>query len=37
MPFLDDVLQRPFYGWKEESGTLVRPAAKQIFADFFQV
>ncbi|WCT14885.1 fatty acid desaturase [Mucilaginibacter jinjuensis] len=35
MPFLDNVLQRPSYGWKDEDGELVRPTNSQIFKEFF--
>jgi hypothetical protein len=35
MPFLDHVLQTPSYGWKDESGTLVKPTVKQILSEFF--
>lgn len=35
MAFLDYVLQTPSYGWKDTSGNLVRPNAKQIFGEFF--
>src|SRR5580698_906649 len=35
MAFLDHVLQRPSYGWKDTNGDLVKPTAKQIFSEFF--
>ncbi|TSJ36385.1 acyl-CoA desaturase [Mucilaginibacter corticis] len=35
MPFLDYVLQTPSYGWKDAQQALVKPTAKQIFAEFF--
>jgi fatty-acid desaturase len=35
MPFLDDVLQAPAYGWKDFNGNLVIPSNKQIFKEFF--
>lgn len=35
MAFLDHVLQVPSYGWKDTTGTLVKPTAKQIFKEFF--
>jgi len=35
MPFLDHVLQVPSYGWKDKQGNLIKPAASQIFREFF--
>jgi fatty-acid desaturase len=35
MAFLDYVLQPPTYGWKDESGNLIKPTPKQIFSEFF--
>jgi fatty-acid desaturase len=35
MPFLDDVLQVPAYGWKDFNGNLIMPSSKQIFKEFF--
>ncbi|HTE01922.1 MAG TPA: hypothetical protein VK668_21685 [Mucilaginibacter sp.] len=35
MAFLDHVLQTPSYGWKDSSGTLVKPTPGQIFKEFF--
>ncbi|ABG58340.1 acyl-CoA desaturase [Cytophaga hutchinsonii] len=34
MAFIDVVLQRPSYGWMDENGNLVKPAGKQLFAEF---
>src|SRR5665213_961273 len=35
MPFLDHVLQKPSYGWKDEQGVLIKPTVRQIFGEFF--
>ena len=35
MPFLNNVLEPPSYGWKNELGELVKPTAKQSFQEFF--
>ncbi len=35
MPFLDDVLEVPSYGWKDKEGLLVVPSTKQLFNEFF--
>ncbi|SDL70245.1 fatty acid desaturase [Pedobacter antarcticus] len=35
MPFLDYVLQRPAYGWQDESGNLIKPGPGAIFKEFF--
>ena len=35
MSFLDHVLQKPSYGWKDERGVLIKPSARQIFSEFF--
>lgn len=35
MAFLDNVLQPPSYGWKDQAGALIKPAKAQIFAEFF--
>jgi fatty-acid desaturase len=34
MAFVDHVLEPPSYGWKDEKGDLIKPNAKQIFAEF---
>jgi stearoyl-CoA desaturase (delta-9 desaturase) len=36
MAFLDHVLQRPSYGWKDEYGELVRPGKADIIKEFFK-
>jgi stearoyl-CoA desaturase (delta-9 desaturase) len=35
MAFIDDVLQTPSYGWKDEKGELIKPTRKQLFSEFF--
>ncbi len=35
MAFIDDVLQEPGYGWKDENGELIKPTTRQIFREFF--
>lgn len=35
MPFIDDVLQQPSYGWKNASGELIKPSTKQLFSEAF--
>jgi fatty-acid desaturase len=35
MPFIDEVLQQPSYGWKDENGYLVKPSLKQLYAEAF--
>ena len=35
MPFIDDVLQPPSYGWKDTAGNLSKPSPRQIFREFF--
>jgi len=35
MAFLDNVLQPPAYGWKDENGSLVRPSKAEILREFF--
>ncbi|HVW15712.1 MAG TPA: fatty acid desaturase [Mucilaginibacter sp.] len=34
MSFLDNVLQPPSYGWKNQNGQLVQPGVKAIFQEF---
>lgn len=36
MPFLDHVLQKPSYGWKDDNGDLIKPSSKQILGEFFK-
>lgn len=36
MAFIDDVLQRPSYGWKDENGELIRPSSKQMLREALQ-
>jgi sn-1 stearoyl-lipid 9-desaturase len=35
MAFIDQVLQVPAYGWKDDKGQLIKPTKKQILAEFF--
>jgi len=35
MPFLDNVLQPPMYGWQDADGNLVKPANREILREFF--
>jgi stearoyl-CoA desaturase (delta-9 desaturase) len=35
MPFLDDVLQTPSYGWKDGEGNFIRPSKSQLLNEFF--
>ena len=35
MAFIDNVLQTPSYGWKNEKGELVKPTTKELFNEFF--
>ena len=35
MAFIDEVLQAPSYGWKDEKGELTKPTRKQLFREFF--
>lgn len=35
MTFLNTVLEPPGYGWRDESGVLVKPTHKQILKEFF--
>ena len=35
MAFIDEVLQAPSYGWKDEKGELIKPTCKQLFREFF--
>lgn len=35
MPFIDYVLQKPSYGWKNENGELIVPSVKQLYAEAF--
>ena len=35
MAFIDDVLQTPSYGWKDEKGDLIVPTVKQLFSEAF--
>ena len=35
MAFLDEVLQPPSYGWKDENGNFVKPTSGQILKEFF--
>jgi stearoyl-CoA desaturase (delta-9 desaturase) len=36
MAFLDNVLQPPSYGWKDECGVLIRPTKTDIIKEFFK-
>lgn len=35
MPFIDTVLEKPSYGWKDEQGQLVKPSVSQLVQEFF--
>jgi fatty-acid desaturase len=35
MAFIDNVLEQPSYGWKDENGDLSKPSASVIFKEFF--
>jgi stearoyl-CoA desaturase (delta-9 desaturase) len=35
MAFIDDVLQTPSYGWKDEKGELIKPTIKQLYSEAF--
>ena len=35
MAFIDEILQKPSYGWSNEKGELVIPTTRQLFAEFF--
>ena len=35
MAFIDEVLQRPSYGWADENGNVVKPTGKQLFTELF--
>ena len=35
MAFIDNVLQVPAYGWKNEQDELIRPTRKELFKEFF--
>ncbi len=35
MAFIDEVLQTPSYGWKNEQGELIVPTTKQLYKEAF--
>jgi sn-1 stearoyl-lipid 9-desaturase len=35
MPFIDEVLQQPSYGWKNEKSELIKPSLRQLYAEAF--
>src|SRR5271170_5057597 len=35
MPFIDEVLQQPSYGWKDERGELIKPTLRQLYSEAF--
>ncbi|SFO88902.1 stearoyl-CoA desaturase (delta-9 desaturase) [Chitinophaga sp. YR627] len=35
MSFIENVLARPSYGWKNEDGSFIKPTPKQLFSEFF--
>jgi fatty-acid desaturase len=35
MAFIDDVLQRPAYGWSDSNGALIVPSKRQLFREAF--
>lgn len=36
MGFIDDLLERPSYGWTDEKGSLVVPTSRQLWAEAFK-
>lgn len=36
MSFIENVLARPSYGWKNSEGLFVKPTSRQLFAEFFR-
>ncbi|RYY57852.1 MAG: acyl-CoA desaturase [Chitinophagaceae bacterium] len=36
MAFIDNILDTPSYGWKDENGELVKPTPKQLWAEAFR-
>jgi stearoyl-CoA desaturase (delta-9 desaturase) len=36
MAFIDNILQKPSYGWQDEKGELIVPTTKQIFREAFK-
>jgi sn-1 stearoyl-lipid 9-desaturase len=35
MSFIDEVLQRPSYGWKNENNELIKPTLRQLYSEAF--
>lgn len=35
MSFIDEVLQQPSYGWKNENGELIKPTIRQLYKEAF--
>ena len=35
MAFIDNILQKPSYGWKDENGLVVKPGTKQLWKEAF--
>ncbi len=35
MSFIDEVLQQPAYGWKNDQGELIKPSLKQLYKEAF--
>jgi sn-1 stearoyl-lipid 9-desaturase len=35
MAFIDDLLHKPSYGWKDENGNLIVPSSKQLWSEAF--
>ncbi|MBS1562805.1 MAG: fatty acid desaturase, partial [Bacteroidetes bacterium] len=35
MAFIDEVLQRPSYGWKDDNGMLIKPTLHQLYTEAF--
>jgi sn-1 stearoyl-lipid 9-desaturase len=35
MAFIDNVLQQPSYGWKDQNGNLIKPSSKQLWKEAF--
>ena len=35
MPFIDEVLQQPSYGWENSKGELIKPSTRELYAEAF--
>ena len=36
MSFIDNILQKPTYGWSDNQGELVKPTRKELFSEAFR-